>query len=123
MRTCDECGVGFSGQLDHCPLCGSRLEGQPVPAAFPVSRAQKLARAARRTVGLLGAAALALLLGVAWWLHWPLEAVAAAVAVLAVGYLVLRKALIRRQLAAEARRLSKGAIAHARGSRAEDPPA
>lgn len=106
MRTCDECGVGFSGELDHCPLCGSTLEGIPMPAAFPVSRAQRLAKAARRTVGTLAVAAVLLLLAAAWWLKLPLEAVGAVGAVLAVGYLLLRKMLIRRQLAAEARRLA-----------------
>ena len=106
MRTCDECGVGFSGELDHCPLCGSTLEGIPMPAAFPVSRAQRLATAARRTVGTLAVAAVLLLLAAAWWLKLPLEAVGAVGAVLTVGYLLLRKMLIRRQLAAEARRLA-----------------
>jgi len=107
MRTCDECGVGFSGELDHCPLCGSTLEGIPMPAAFPVGPGpQRLGRAARRTVGTLAVAAVLLLLAAAWWLKLPLEAVGAVGAVLTVGYLLLRKMLIRRQLAAEARRLA-----------------
>lgn len=106
MRTCDECGVGFSGELDHCPLCGSALEGSPMPAAFPVSRAQQLAKAARRAVGTLAVAAVLLLLAAAWWFKLPLEAVSVVGAALAIGYLLLRKMLIRRQLAAEARRLA-----------------
>lgn len=109
MRTCDECQVGFSGDLDRCPLCGSGLEGSPVPAAFPVSQVQRLARTARRTVGALALTALAALAAASWWLQWPLEATGAAVAALAVAYLLARKALIRRQLAAEARRWAASA--------------
>ena len=94
MRTCDECGVEFSGALEHCPLCGSPLVGDATPAPFPVSRAHRPAMAARRAVAVLSVAAVAAVLAMGWAFGlrpWP---VALACVALGLNYLFLRNVLV-----------------------------
>lgn len=93
MRHCDPCDIDLSGDLDRCPLCGSVLEGEATPAAFPVSTAEAPAMAARRVLAAVtGAAAIALL--IATWLvplrPWP---VALMMVALVVGYGFLRNVM------------------------------
>lgn len=93
MRRCDECGVGFSGALDRCPLCGAPLEGAPSPAAFPVTTAQAPAKAARRALTCLTLATLVGLLLAAWLVPlqpWPVALMAVG---LLVSYLFLRNVI------------------------------
>lgn len=35
MRYCPSCRIDFTGVLDRCPLCGSKLEGTPEGMIFP----------------------------------------------------------------------------------------
>ncbi|WP_251197309.1 DUF6320 domain-containing protein [Anaerotardibacter muris] len=59
MMHCDRCQLDFTGQLDHCPLCGSALKGTPVPAVFPENewaRPKKLARRSLIALTLVGLA-------------------------------------------------------------------
>lgn len=93
MRTCDECGVGFSGDLELCPLCGSHLVGDPTPPVFPVQEVRKPARAAQRALGAITVLAIVAVaaMALAWGLRpWP--AALACVAV-ALNYLFLRNVL------------------------------
>ena len=45
MRYCPSCHIDFTGVLDRCPLCGSKLEGTPEGMIFPeneLARTKKL---------------------------------------------------------------------------------
>lgn len=53
MKHCDRCGVDFSGDLDHCPLCQGRLTGDATEAAFPHERLMRPRRIAARVIALL----------------------------------------------------------------------
>ena len=47
MRYCPSCHIDFTGVLDRCPLCGSKLEGTPEGMIFPeneLARTKKLAK-------------------------------------------------------------------------------
>ena len=47
MRYCPSCHIDFTGVLDRCPLCGSKLEGTPEGMIFPeneFARTKKLAK-------------------------------------------------------------------------------
>lgn len=41
MKRCEPCGVNFSGELDLCPLCQSKLSGKAEPAVFPRNEVKK----------------------------------------------------------------------------------
>lgn len=41
MKHCDKCGVGFTGELDQCPLCQAELKGKAVPSMFPRNEVKK----------------------------------------------------------------------------------
>ena len=59
MMRCEKCQLDLTGDLDRCPLCGSRLVGDPAPAAFPENewaRPKKLARRSLIALTLVGIA-------------------------------------------------------------------
>lgn len=61
MMHCDECGVGFSGDLTHCPLCGNLLDGNPAPPVFPIGTVQHASKAAKRFLAALTVLCLAVI--------------------------------------------------------------
>lgn len=60
MMHCRSCHVGYTGALDHCPLCGDALEGTPIPRVFPKSGLAKPRRIASRMLLIMTIAVLAL---------------------------------------------------------------
>ena len=56
MRYCPSCHIDFTGVLDRCPLCGSKLEGTPEGMIFPeneLARTKKLAKRSMIALALL----------------------------------------------------------------------
>ena len=96
MQSCDRCGVGYTGDLGRCPLCGEELEGIPTPGAFPVQRAQAPRKASRRVlwISTLAAIAAAMAAGaVAGASPWPVVLTCLA---LLVNYVLLRNVIVHR---------------------------
>lgn len=94
MRSCDKCGVGFSGALTRCPLCGNTLYGNPTPEAFPVQVTKTTSKLARRLLWILTLAAMIVVIVAGVTLKaqpWPL--VFACVALL-INYLFLRNVIV-----------------------------
>lgn len=94
MRMCDECGVGFTGDLELCPLCGTVLVGPEEPSPFPVSQVRRPERAARRALALLAAAAIAAVIGLGWAFGLTPWAVALGCVAVALSYLFLRNVVV-----------------------------
>lgn len=96
MQSCAKCGIGYTGDLGRCPLCGTELEGSPTPSAFPVQQAQAPRKASRRVlwISTLAAAAAAIIAGaVNGSAPWP---VALTCLALLVNYLLLRNIIVHR---------------------------
>lgn len=59
MRYCPSCRIDFTGVLDRCPLCGSKLEGTPEGMIFPENEFARTKKLAKRSMIALTFAALA----------------------------------------------------------------
>ncbi len=53
MRRCARCHLDYTGEVDHCALCGSTLTGQVTPSPFPVAIWHRLSRTMHRALGAL----------------------------------------------------------------------
>lgn len=53
MRRCARCHLDYTGEVDHCALCGSTLTGQVTPSPFPVAIWHRLSRTVHRALGAL----------------------------------------------------------------------
>ena len=53
MRRCARCHLDYTGEVDHCALCGSTLTGQTTPSPFPVAIWHRLSRTMHRALGAL----------------------------------------------------------------------
>lgn len=96
MRSCDECGVEYSGSLAHCPLCGTALVGPASPEAFPVQRAKAPSKLARRLLWWLTFAAMVAVAVASWTAAlrpWP---AAFACLALLVNYMFIRNVMVHR---------------------------
>lgn len=83
MLRCNHCNVEFSGRMEHCPLCATRLTGTPSPAVFPHRMITKPWRISLKLVEFFsGAGAIALL---ALWGAGVLSANIAILSLLAVA--------------------------------------
>lgn len=96
MQTCDECGVGYSGKLGRCPLCGAELKGPASPEAFPVQSIQRPRKASRRVLWISTVVAMVAAIGAGiatGSAPWPVVLTCLA---LLVNYLFLRNILVHR---------------------------
>ena len=50
MRYCPSCHIDFTGVLDRCPLCGSKLEGPPEGMIFPENEFARTKKLAKRSM-------------------------------------------------------------------------
>ena len=50
MRYCPSCRIDFTGVLDRCPLCGSKLEGTPEGMIFPENEFARTKKLAKRSM-------------------------------------------------------------------------
>ena len=50
MRYCPSCHIDFTGVLDRCPLCGSKLEGTPEGMIFPENEFARTKKLAKRSM-------------------------------------------------------------------------
>ncbi|MCI9129985.1 MAG: hypothetical protein HFJ65_06750 [Eggerthellaceae bacterium] len=94
MMECPKCRIRLTGALDQCPLCGSPLEGTPVPSPYPCLPVQ---RASKRSQLILAAATVAAL--VAWIVICFVLSVSvpiglAVVAALALNYIFARNLMV-----------------------------
>lgn len=94
MRACDECGVEYSGDLRHCPLCGTPLQGDAVPPAFPVQQAKAPSKTARRVLGALTLMAMVAVPLAAATAESPLWPAVFTDGALLVNYLFLRNVIV-----------------------------
>lgn len=96
MRICDKCGVGYSGNLAICPLCGNRLEGSEMPAAFPIQEAKAPGNIALKLLRVCTLSAMGIAFVAALFAETHIWTVIFALVALLVNYLFLRNVVVHR---------------------------
>lgn len=93
MKRCDKCGVGFTGDLDRCPLCQAELKGEIEPSAFPMNEVRKSGALALRVLAFTTGACLLVMLFLGRLLSLPGDIVLTVCLGLVVNYLFVRNIL------------------------------
>lgn len=94
MRRCDKCGIGFTGDLDHCPLCQAELSDEPEPSAFPRNEVRKSGTVALAVLGFTTGASFLIMLFLGYILKLPGDIVFSVCLALVINYLFVRNILI-----------------------------
>lgn len=93
MKHCNKCGVGFTGDLDQCPLCQAELTGNAEPSVFPRNEVRKSGAMALRVLAFATGASLLLMLFLERTFNLPWDIVLIVCLGLVVNYLFVRNIL------------------------------
>ena len=96
MRRCGKCGVGFSGDLDRCPLCQAELSGTAEPAVFPRNEVRKSGVVALKVLAFATGASLLVMAFLGNMLSLPADIVVPVCLALALNYLFVRNTIVHR---------------------------
>lgn len=94
MKQCPSCRVGFTGDLDRCPLCGDELTGVASPSVFPKSEIAAPRKLAARMLLVMTLAVLALVISIGFAAKTAPLLVAAACVALIVNYIFVRNIIV-----------------------------
>lgn len=94
MKTCPQCDIRFTGDLNSCPLCGNALSGSTTPSPFPAHTLPAPKRKASTFIGAITVLVMLLTLAgglfakQAWW------ALVAEEVALVLNYLFVRNVIL-----------------------------
>lgn len=94
MRYCPSCRIDFTGVLDRCPLCGSKLEGTPEGMIFPENEFARTKKLAKRSMIALTFAALAFVAFLCVRTHASAVTGIASFAAVIVNYIFIRNVVV-----------------------------
>lgn len=94
MRYCPSCHIDFTGVLDRCPLCGSKLEGTPEGMIFPENEFARTKKLAKRSMIALTFAALAFVAFLCVRTHASAVTGIASFAAVIVNYIFIRNVVV-----------------------------
>ena len=94
MRYCPSCHIDFTGVLDRCPLCGSKLEGTPEGMIFPENELARTKKLAKRSMIALTFAALAFVAFLCVRTHASAVTGIASFAAVIVNYIFIRNVVV-----------------------------
>lgn len=94
MMHCAKCQLDLTGELDRCPLCGSRLTGTAVPAVFPENEWARPKKLARRSLIVLTLVGLALVIWAGVRGGAPVLATVTGCAAVLVSYVFIRNVVV-----------------------------
>ena len=94
MRYCPSCRIDFTGVLDRCPLCGSKLEGTPEGMIFPENELARTQQLAKRSMIALTFAALAFVAFLCVRTHASFVTWIASFAAVIVNYIFIRNVVV-----------------------------
>lgn len=94
MRYCPSCRIDFTGVLDRCPLCGSKLEGTPEGMIFPENELARTKKLAKRSMIALTFAALAFVAFLCVRTHASFVTWIASFAAVIVNYIFIRNVVV-----------------------------
>ena len=94
MRYCPSCHIDFTGVLDRCPLCGSKLEGTPEGMIFPENELARTKKLAKRSMIALTFAALAFVAFLCVRTHASAITGIASFAAVIVNYIFIRNVVV-----------------------------
>ena len=94
MRYCPSCHIDFTGVLDRCPLCGSKLEGTPEGMIFPENELARTKKLAKRSMIALTFAALAFVAFLCVRTHASFVTWIASFAAVIVNYIFIRNVVV-----------------------------
>ena len=94
MRYCPSCRIDFTGVLDRCPLCGSKLEGTPEGMIFPENEFARTKKLAKRSMIALTFAALTFVAFLCVRTHASAVTGIASFAAVIVNYIFIRNVVV-----------------------------
>lgn len=94
MRYCPSCRIDFTGVLDRCPLCGSKLEGTPEGMIFPENEFARTKKLAKRSMIALTFAALAFVAFLCVRTHASAVTGIASFAAVIMNYIFIRNVVV-----------------------------
>lgn len=95
MKSCNRCGIEFTGDLEKCPLCLSEMTGQAEPSVFPQNKVRRSGVMALEVLAFVTGMALLAMLFIGYLISLSPGFVGTVCLALAMNYLFVRNIIIR----------------------------
>jgi hypothetical protein len=94
MKHCGKCDIGFTGELERCPLCQAELMGEAEPSVFPYNEVKKSGVLALKVLAFATGTCLLVVLFLWYLLSLPGNIVLTVCVALVMNYLFVRNILM-----------------------------